>query len=58
MGIEYINAIDEASGKVQYDIRQIGLLDPFAGAEQQSVTFQKTAASLKEVDEIVEVIAR
>ena len=57
VGIEYIEEIDDASGVVQYDIRQIDLMDPFAGAEQQPVIFRKGPASLKEVDGIVEVMA-
>jgi hypothetical protein len=57
VSIQYVEQIDDASGARQYDIRQIDLLDPFAGAEQQPVVFKKTTASLKEVGGIVEVIA-
>ena len=57
VGIQYVEEIDDASGARQYDIRQIDLLDPFAGAEQQPIVFKKTTASLKEVGGIVEVIA-
>jgi hypothetical protein len=32
-------------------------MDPFAGAEQQSVVFRKGVASVKEVTGIIEVIA-
>jgi hypothetical protein len=55
VSIQYVEEID-SSGTRRYDIQEIDLMDPFAGAEQQPVVFRKGAASLKEVGGIIEVI--
>ena len=56
VGIIYVDAI-HSSGLHEYDIQQVELMDPFAGAEQQPTLFQKTRTTLAEVRGIIEIVA-
>ena len=55
VGIIYVDAV-HASGVHEYDIQQIELMDPFAGAEQQPTIFQKSRATLAQVHGIIEIV--
>ena len=56
VGITYVDAV-HASGLHEYDIQQIELMDPFAGAEQQPTIFQKSRTTLGQVRGIIEIMA-
>ena len=55
-GIVYVDAV-HSSGLHEYDIQQIELMDPFAGAEQKPTIFQKTQTTLAQVRGIIEIAA-
>jgi hypothetical protein len=57
VGVGYFLEIDPSSGVRLYDIQELDLMDPFLGAEQEPAIFRKSAASLKEIGGIIEVIA-
>jgi hypothetical protein len=56
VGIIYVDAV-HASGLHEYDIQEIELMDPFAGAEQQPRLFQKSRTTLTQVRGIIEITA-
>jgi hypothetical protein len=56
VGMVYVDAV-HSSGLHEYDIQQMELMDPFAGAEQKPTIFQKTQATLAQVRGIIEIIA-
>lgn len=56
VGITYVDAV-HASGLHEYDIQQIELMDPFAGAEQEPTIFQKSRTTLAQVRGIIEIVA-
>lgn len=57
IGLRYVEGIERESRIRRYDIQEMRLMDPFAGAEQSPTVFKKQADSLKEIDGIIEVVA-
>jgi hypothetical protein len=54
IGVKYVETIDR--GIHDYNIQEMKLMDPVAGAEQEPMIFRKATGTLAEVNGILEII--
>jgi len=54
IGLRYVETVD--NGIHDYNIQEMKLMDPLAGAEQEPVIFRKGTSTLSEVNGILEII--
>ena len=55
IGVKYVETIDHR-GIHDYNIQEMKLMDPLAGAEQEPIIFRKATSTLAEVNGILEII--
>jgi hypothetical protein len=55
IGLRYVETV--ADGIHDYNIQEMKLMDPVAGAEQEPIIFRKGTSTLPEVNAILEIIA-